>query len=222
MQHTIADVHFNLDIYGNTVICSQCDRENRAAPTIAEKVDTIATAICKDFDIDPYELIFLEHYPQGRVDGVTRMFETEEYNRETWHLLFFNITGTTNGALPQSENDFSLTNPRWITLESVEVDDEVVSFTTILIRSEPMYRTMYRIYCERSKIIVPYDPEKDIIRLMYEICTETGKIEKYLVRIGKNDIECDSEEHGSQIIEAIVLQTSREGDIIDLKGGETE
>ena len=97
----------DLEIYNNLVICSERgDNEGRSVTNMAEH---LATAICKQFDITPRELIWIEHYrAEQRIE-----------REDTYNLVFFNLTG---GGFFSPDNAFEFSNPRWVSIEKVIVD----------------------------------------------------------------------------------------------------
>ena len=102
----------NLEIYGNLVICSE--REDNGGTSITNMAEHLATDICKQFDISPNQLIWIEHYPPT-VDS--RGYVMHE---ESWSWVSFNLTG--GGFFDAKENGFAFSNPRWGHIEKVVVD----------------------------------------------------------------------------------------------------
>ena len=99
----------NLEIYNNLVICSERG-DNEGNPSITNMAEHLATAICKQFDITPRELIWIEHY------RAEPLIERDE----TWNLVFFNLTG--GGIFAQDAKAFEFSNPRWVSVEKSIVE----------------------------------------------------------------------------------------------------
>ena len=96
----------NLEIYNNLVIITE--REDNEGTSITNMAEHLATAICKQFDITPSKLIWIEHYRA----------EPSIERDETWNLVFFNLTG--GGVF--DANTFEFSNPRWVSVEKSIVD----------------------------------------------------------------------------------------------------
>ncbi|MXV82380.1 hypothetical protein F4Z98_03320 [Candidatus Poribacteria bacterium] len=109
----------NLEIHQNLVICSS--REDNKGTSITNMAEHLATAICKQFDITPSKLIWIEHYraePTIERSESTRHSDVSGRFRETYSLVFFNLTG--GGVF--DANTFEFSNPRWVSIEKVIVD----------------------------------------------------------------------------------------------------
>ena len=100
----------NLEIHQNLVIATE--REDNEGTSITNMAEQLATAICKQFNISPRNLIWIEHYP-ATIDS-----RGYERHAESWSLVFFNLTG--GGVFDANTVKFS--NPRW-----VSIDPKVVS-----------------------------------------------------------------------------------------------
>lgn len=98
----------DLEIHSNLVICSE--RGDNEGTSITNMAEHLATAISKQFDINPERLIWIEHY---------RAEPTIERD-ETYNLVFFNLTG--GGILAQDAKAFEFSNPRWVSIEKVIVE----------------------------------------------------------------------------------------------------
>lgn len=96
----------NLEVYNNLVICSE--RGDNEGTSITNMAEHLATAICKQFDITPTKLIWIEHYRA----------ETTIERDETYNIVFFNLTG--GGVF--DANTFEFSNPRWVSIEKVIVE----------------------------------------------------------------------------------------------------
>jgi len=102
----------NLEVHQNLVICSE--REDNEGTSITNMAEHLATAICKQFDITPNNLIWIEHYPPTIDD------RGHELHAESWSLVFFNLTG--GGIFAQDAKAFEFSNPRWVSIEKVIVE----------------------------------------------------------------------------------------------------
>lgn len=96
------NAHCNLEIIKNLIICSE--RPDNEGASITNRAETIATDVCKQFAIPPYNLIYIEHYPEEHN-------EIDKVRDESWDLVFFNLRG---GGIFDDDNDFEFSNPRWI------------------------------------------------------------------------------------------------------------
>ena len=93
-----------LDVYGNLVICHAI-REN-PGKSIVNVVEILALAACIEFEIDVYELIWIEHTPKNVYS---------ERDPEQWDRVFFSIRGDTHDG-------YEFASPEWkrISIEEVE------------------------------------------------------------------------------------------------------
>ena len=90
----------DLEIIKNLVIAFEMpENEGTSVTNMAEH---LATQVCKDFDIDPKHLIWIEHYPERG--------EWKDYP-ESFDLVSFNLNG-----------DGVFSNPRWTGISSKVVD----------------------------------------------------------------------------------------------------
>ena len=111
----------DLEIHNNLVICSE--RGDNEGTSITNMAEHLATAICKPFDITPRELIWIEHYraePSIERSESTRHSDVSGRFRETYSLVFFNLTG--GGFFSQDAKAFEFSNPRWVSIEKQIVD----------------------------------------------------------------------------------------------------
>ena len=90
----------DLEIIKNLVIVTEIS-ENEGT-SITNMAEHLATQICQEFDIDPKNLIWIEHYPQRG--------EWKEYP-ESYDLVQFNLNA--NGVL---------SDPRWTGISKEVVD----------------------------------------------------------------------------------------------------
>lgn len=95
----------DLEIYGNLVVCTE--RNDNEGTSITNMAEHLATDICKQFDITPSKLIWIERYPEDR----DIRFD------ESLSLVFFNLKGGTH-----FEKEFEFSKPRWVSVEKAVVD----------------------------------------------------------------------------------------------------
>lgn len=125
----------NLEIHQNLVIITE--REDNEGTSITNMAEQLATAICDEFDINPHNLIWIEHYRAGfpsiersqstrkdgahAVDASAPSFHSDVSGRlrETYNLVFFNLSGSRIFP-PVEVQEFS--NPRWVSISKSVVD----------------------------------------------------------------------------------------------------
>ena len=56
------DCHCTLEIDGNLVICTEDD--DNEGTSITNMAEHLAPRVCYNFGIDPYQLTWIEHYPE--------------------------------------------------------------------------------------------------------------------------------------------------------------
>ena len=83
------DCHCTLEIDGNLVICTE-DEDNEGT-SITNMAEHLATRVCYNFGIDPYQLTWIEHYPERG--------DKRDPLPESWDIATFQIAQARDGVL---------------------------------------------------------------------------------------------------------------------------
>ena len=117
------DSHCLISMYEHEVrtviVCQEAD--DNEGTSITNMAEHIATYVCRDYEIDMGNMIWIEHYPP-RKDSVLRP-EPDG----SWDLCWFTIVETPARGYwdePKGKNVF--VSPRWFNL-AVEIKDQLIS-----------------------------------------------------------------------------------------------
>lgn len=97
----------DLEIHRNLVIATE--RDDNEGTSIINMAEQLATEVCKQFEINPHRLIWVEHY---RAD-------TGIDDKENFSFVFFNLSG--GGIFEDQKDNFCFTKPRWVSIEPIVV-----------------------------------------------------------------------------------------------------
>lgn len=102
----------DIEVYNNLVIAEVTNTEDNEG-TSTNMAEHLATAICKQFDISPDKLIWIERYTTNSyVDG-----DDED---ERLSLVQFNLN--VDGFFQSKHTPVKFSNPRWVPIEKRVVD----------------------------------------------------------------------------------------------------
>lgn len=90
-----------IEVKGNLVIVTELS--DNPGTSVTNAAEIIATEVCKEYHIDPKELIYIEHYPKSTIMN------------ETWDLVKFTVEGR------------ELTNADWKNISK----EKVIEITTL-------------------------------------------------------------------------------------------